>query len=120
MSSLKVKTMDGGETELSPNAVNDLKAQLRGSLLVAEDPGYDEARTIWNAMIDRRPAMIARCLGVADVDGDGKKELIFWNQRGFALIMAKVPDKPKKRATSLLSPSFAEQCMVMTPFRGKK
>ncbi len=40
---------------------------MRGSLLVPAEPGYDEARSIWNAMIDRRPALIVRCLGVADV-----------------------------------------------------
>lgn len=44
-----------------------LKASLRGTLLHPADQGYDEARTIWNAMIDKRPAMIVRCAGVADV-----------------------------------------------------
>jgi FAD/FMN-containing dehydrogenase len=44
-----------------------LRARLRGPLLVPGDGGYDDARSIWNAMIDRRPALIARCLGVADV-----------------------------------------------------
>jgi len=38
-----------------------------GQLLAAGDAGYDEARTIFNAMIDRRPALIARCSGTADV-----------------------------------------------------
>ena len=46
---------------------NMLKARLRGPLLLPADPGYDEARSLWNAMIDRRPAAIARCLGTADV-----------------------------------------------------
>jgi hypothetical protein len=48
-------------------AATALQAQLRGSLLRPGDPGYDDARTIWNGMIDRRPALIARCLGVGDV-----------------------------------------------------
>ena len=48
-------------------SAEDLRARLRGPLLLPGYPGYDEARSIWNAMIDRRPAMIARCLGVADV-----------------------------------------------------
>jgi FAD/FMN-containing dehydrogenase len=49
------------------SAVKEFKAGLQGDLLLPEDPGYDEARSIWNAMIDRRPALIARCLGVMDV-----------------------------------------------------
>jgi FAD/FMN-containing dehydrogenase len=48
-------------------ALEELKAQLRGALLLPASPGYDEARSVWNAMIDRRPALIVRCLGVADV-----------------------------------------------------
>ena len=44
-----------------------LRANLRGSLLLPDEPGYDEARAIWNAMIDKRPGMIVRCAGAADV-----------------------------------------------------
>ncbi|CAH2911868.1 MAG: Putative oxidoreductase [uncultured Paraburkholderia sp.] len=40
---------------------------IRGQLVLPEDAGFNEARSIWNAMIDRRPAMILRCAGVADV-----------------------------------------------------
>jgi FAD/FMN-containing dehydrogenase len=40
---------------------------FRGDLIEPDDPGYDEARTVWNGMIDRRPALVARCRGVADV-----------------------------------------------------
>ena len=42
-------------------------AELRGELLLPTSPGYDTARRIWNGAIDRRPACIARCTGVADV-----------------------------------------------------
>lgn len=48
-------------------AFEALKARLRGPLLLPANPGYDEARSIWNAMIDRRPALVVRCLGVADI-----------------------------------------------------
>jgi FAD/FMN-containing dehydrogenase len=54
-------------TAFDPTLVQGLRAGLRGPVLVASDPGYDETRAIWNAMIDRRPALIARCLGVSDV-----------------------------------------------------
>ena len=53
--------------DLDPTTITGLRARLRGPLLLPGDPGYDDARSVWNAMIDRRPALIARCLGVADV-----------------------------------------------------
>jgi FAD/FMN-containing dehydrogenase len=52
---------------LSNSAVEEMKAAMRGQVLVPSDPGYDDARSIWNAMIDRHPALIVRCAGVADV-----------------------------------------------------
>jgi FAD/FMN-containing dehydrogenase len=45
----------------------DLAASLRGTLITPEDPGYDAARAVYNAMIDKHPAAIARCRDVADV-----------------------------------------------------
>jgi FAD/FMN-containing dehydrogenase len=45
----------------------DLSKTIRGAVLTADSPGYDEARRVWNGMIDRRPAVIVRCAGVADV-----------------------------------------------------
>ncbi|WP_157157525.1 FAD-binding oxidoreductase [Diaminobutyricimonas sp. LJ205] len=44
-----------------------IRAQLGGTLLLPDESGYDEARTVWNAMIDRRPRMIVRCASVGDV-----------------------------------------------------
>lgn len=49
------------------SAVDKFKAGLRGALLQPGEAGYDEARKVWNGMIDKRPALIARCAGVADV-----------------------------------------------------
>jgi FAD binding domain len=44
-----------------------LREALRGPVLAPRDIGYDEARIVYNAMIDKRPALIARCADVADV-----------------------------------------------------
>ena len=44
-----------------------LAAAMRGPVLTAADAGYDAVRKVWNGMIDRRPAAIARCTGAADV-----------------------------------------------------
>jgi FAD/FMN-containing dehydrogenase len=52
---------------LDETAVQSLAAAMRGNLIQPADPSYDEARTVYNAMIDKRPALIARCETVADV-----------------------------------------------------
>lgn len=52
---------------ISDTVIDTLKKQLRGNILLPDDPDYEEARKIWNAMIDRRPAGIVQCAGVADV-----------------------------------------------------
>lgn len=67
MSNIQIKTCTGGTAVLSDEAVTAFQAGLRGQVLTGNTPGYDEARSIWNAMIDRRPALIARCAGAADV-----------------------------------------------------
>jgi FAD/FMN-containing dehydrogenase len=56
-----------GRLSLDDAAVQDFTASLRGEVLRPADEGYDEARKIHNGMIDRRPTLIARCAGVADV-----------------------------------------------------
>jgi FAD/FMN-containing dehydrogenase len=53
--------------ELDDAAIEGLRASLGGSVLRPGDAGYDEARTIFNAMIDRHPALIARCTTTGDV-----------------------------------------------------
>jgi FAD/FMN-containing dehydrogenase len=58
-------TRDG--TPVSAAAIDDFAKGLAGRAIRPDDPGYDLARSIWNAAIDRRPGLIVRCRGVADV-----------------------------------------------------
>ncbi|MFN0149752.1 MAG: FAD-binding oxidoreductase [bacterium] len=67
MPNVKAMRCDNTVVELDGGAIDALKARLRGGLLTPADAGYDDARSLWNAMIDRRPALIARCAGAADV-----------------------------------------------------
>ncbi len=67
MSSIEVVTTAGRDGALDESVIEEFSAGLRGDLLRPGDDGYDDARTIYNAMIDNRPALIARCAGVADV-----------------------------------------------------
>src|SRR3954464_9618621 len=48
-------------------AVQQLAEAMRGEVIHPDSPGYDEARAVWNGMFDKRPAVIAKCAGVADV-----------------------------------------------------
>ncbi len=67
MTTVSIRRGDGDSVTLNGSAVESLKAGLRGPLLFPGDDGYDAARTVWNAMIDRRPALAVRCAGVNDV-----------------------------------------------------
>lgn len=52
---------------LQKATINKFKSNIQGDVLVPGDAGYDEARQVWNAMIDRRPVLIARCMSSEDV-----------------------------------------------------
>ena len=54
-------------SRLTAAAVQDFASRLRGELIQPTDPTYDSARKVYNAMIDKHPALIARCADVADV-----------------------------------------------------
>lgn len=64
---MKAKTIAGCEIELGKDAVAGLKMRLRGPALTPGDVAYDESRSVWNGMIDRKPAAVARSLGTFDV-----------------------------------------------------
>ena len=54
-------------TALSREAIKKFRESVRGDVLSPGDAGYDAARKLWNAMFDKRPALIVRCAGTADV-----------------------------------------------------
>jgi FAD/FMN-containing dehydrogenase len=67
MAGIVVKTIDGKSVSLASEALDALRGGLRGTLRLPGEPGYDEARTLWNAMIDKRPAAIVSAVGASDV-----------------------------------------------------
>jgi FAD/FMN-containing dehydrogenase len=67
MVDLQVITNTVADSVLPEAVFEEFQASLRGPLLQPGDAGYDDARIVWNGMIDRKPALIVRCAGVADV-----------------------------------------------------
>jgi hypothetical protein len=67
MGTVQVKALESGQVALDETVVAGFRASLRGELIGRGDAAYDQARAIYNAMIDKRPALIARCADVADV-----------------------------------------------------
>jgi hypothetical protein len=64
---MSVQPVSQTAPQLAEQAVSALGAQLRGELILPADPRYEDVRKVYNAMIDKRPALIARCADVADV-----------------------------------------------------
>jgi FAD/FMN-containing dehydrogenase len=67
MESVRIATRDGGSIELSGDSLQELAAGLGGRLVTQSSGDYEEVRAMWNAMIETRPALIARCTSAADV-----------------------------------------------------
>jgi FAD/FMN-containing dehydrogenase len=67
MENLVAKTIKGEERVLKRAEIEQLRSALRGEILTSDSPGYEVARRIWNGMIDRRPALIVRAAGTADI-----------------------------------------------------
>lgn len=67
MSDMVLTALNGGESALSSGTVKAFADGLHGSLISPDSADYDQQRAIWNAMIDRRPGLIARCADSDDV-----------------------------------------------------
>jgi FAD/FMN-containing dehydrogenase len=67
MTDLAIRTLDGATKKISRDTVTGLRSQLRGTVALPGEDGYETARVIWNAMIDKRPGLVIRCLGASDV-----------------------------------------------------
>jgi FAD/FMN-containing dehydrogenase len=67
MANLSMRTPDGTSTKLDTETVGQFAAGIRGIVLTPDSDGYEASRTIWNAMIDRKPGLIVECAGAADV-----------------------------------------------------
>jgi FAD/FMN-containing dehydrogenase len=60
-------SLDGSEIELTKAAIKELGNSMSGPVMLSGHPQYDSARTIWNGMHDKHPALIARCMNAEDV-----------------------------------------------------
>jgi FAD/FMN-containing dehydrogenase len=61
------RTLDAATKVIEAATIDALQAKIGGEVLTADSPSYDQARTIWNAMVDRKPALIVRCRDAGDV-----------------------------------------------------
>ena len=78
---LKAKKLDGGSSALKQDALDALAASLRGEVIFSGGADYDEARTLWNSMVDRQPALVIRALGASDV----QKAVNFCREAGLVM-----------------------------------
>lgn len=67
MKSIKTVTPNNKKITLEHEELQEFRNQIRGKVIIKGEDGYDEARTIYNAMIDKKPALIVKCSNVADV-----------------------------------------------------
>lgn len=67
MNTILYRTMDGMTNPLIDASIEAFSNTLRGAVITPDDSDYDSARALWNGMVDRHPALIARCVGNRDV-----------------------------------------------------
>lgn len=81
MTRLQLTTLDMGSATFDGAAIEALRSGMTGDVVLPGGPGYDAARTLWNAMIDRRPGLVARCRRAEDV----QKAVRFAGEHGLLL-----------------------------------
>ena len=64
---VEIVSLDGSRIDIAAAEIGALRGSVRGGVVLAADAHYESARRVWNGNIDRRPALIARCNGVTDV-----------------------------------------------------
>lgn len=64
---MQFKTLDGNDIDIKQDLIDNLKVRLLGQILSPGDSGYDTSCVIWNGMINKKPALIIRCIGNNDV-----------------------------------------------------
>ena len=79
--SLRVSALDGTSIELGAQALAAITAQLHGRVLRPSDAGFDEAVTVWNGMVSKRPALVVQPVCAADVQA----AVSFASERGLLL-----------------------------------
>src|SRR5512142_2363472 len=67
MNSVRIKGRTGRMVSVPQNAIDALVDAFHGKLVQPSSPEYNPARSVWNALVDRRPALIARCASAQDV-----------------------------------------------------
>jgi len=67
MKTVNIKTVDGDQATVDLAQIEEFKTNFRGTVFLAGDHGYETARQIWNSIFNRKPAMIARCVGTSDI-----------------------------------------------------
>ncbi len=63
----RIKTLDGGHSDMSSAEIEPLDAALRGAIHAPGSAEYETARTLWNGMVDRKPGLVVRAMGASDV-----------------------------------------------------
>jgi FAD/FMN-containing dehydrogenase len=67
MTDLAIRPLEASTGRITPDTAAALRGKVRGTVALPGEDGYEVARTIWNAMVDRRPGLVVRCLGAVDV-----------------------------------------------------